>query len=539
MTTPTFAYGDPGYGAFKAAQSIIATTSPLFVPTRVKTVFQAANDGMVHAFLASDGSENWSYIPSFFLSTTAPSQLRSLSRRDSFAHRYFVDATPVVGDVDFKNTYGSTLTANTWTSILVGGLGKGGRGYYALDVTTPTVANEAAAASKALWEFPNANISGTFNLTTPAGYTAGGLTFNANRVGYTYGKPVIVKTKAHGWVALVTSGYNNGTQVGTDTASGTGGDGHGYLFVLNAMTGALLHAFDTQAGDGTTPSGLAYISAYVENPQLDNTVQYVYGGDLLGNVWRFDLNNASTSNWRLQRLTALLNASNQSQPVTTEPELATVQDAGVDKRVVYVGTGQYLGSNDIPGVVGANPSANQTQTMYALVDDLALSTAHTAPIRSNMQQRTLTLPSGATCATATTSTIRTTGINPPAINYTTQWGWYVDLPCTGERENTNPALALGTLYFTSNVPNSDPCTPGGSSWLNILDYKSGTEATPLAASSSLGNALASRPILIQLPSGEVRVIIRLSDATTPTRAGKGTGFTPAIRRQSWKEIKRY
>ena len=89
---------------------------------------------------------------------------------------------------------------------------------------------------------------------------------------------------------LVTSGYNNGTQVGTDTASGTGGDGHGYLFVLNASTGALLHVFDTEAGDGTTPSGLAYISAYVENPQLDNTVQYVYGGDLLGNVWRFDLN---------------------------------------------------------------------------------------------------------------------------------------------------------------------------------------------------------------------------------------------------------
>ncbi len=478
VTTPTFAYGDPGYAAFKAAQSIIATTTPLFVPTRVKTVFQAANDGMVHAFLASDGSENWSYIPSFFLSTTAPSQLRSLSRRDSFAHRYFVDATPVLGDVDFDltgltNGVPPTTRNPNWRSILVGGLGKGGRGYYALDVTTPTVANEAAAASKALWEFPNASISGTFNLTTPAGYTAGGLTFNANRVGYTFGKPVIVKTKAHGWVTLVTSGYNNGTQVGTDTASGTGGDGHGYLFVLNAMTGALLHAFDTQAGDGTTPSGLAYISAYVENPQLDNTVQYVYGGDLLGNVWRFDLNNASTSNWRLQRLTALLNASNQSQPVTTEPELATVQDAGVDKRVVYVGTGQYLGSNDIPGVVGANPSANQTQTMYALVDDLALLTAHTAPIRSNMQQRTLTLPSGATCATATTLTIRTTGINPPAINYTTQWGWYVDLPCTGERVNTNPALALGTLYFTSNVPNSDPCTPGGSSWLDILDVQVG------------------------------------------------------------------
>ena len=135
-----------------------------------------------------------------------------------------------------------------------------------------------------------------------------------NKIGYTYGKPVIVKTKAHGWVALVTSGYNNGTDTPADGTNGTGGDGSGYLFVLNARTGALLHVFDTKAGSAASPSGLAYISAYVENPQLDNTVQYVYGGDLLGNVWRFDLNNASTSSWRLQKLTALVNGSGQVQP---------------------------------------------------------------------------------------------------------------------------------------------------------------------------------------------------------------------------------
>ena len=370
-----------------------------------------------------------------------------------------------------------------------------------------------------------------------------------NKIGYTYGKPVIVKTKAHGWVALVTSGYNNGTDTPADGTNGTGGDGSGYLFVLNARTGALLHVFDTKAGSAASPSGLAYISAYVENPQLDNTVQYVYGGDLLGNVWRFDLNNASTSSWRLQKLTALVNGSGQVQPVTTEPELATIQISGVDKRMVYVGTGQYLGAKDIPGVVGANASATQTQSMYALVDDLLLSTssptAHTAPIRSNMQPRSLTLSSG-TCATATTATTRSTvdtSSNAAAynanVNYTSQWGWYVDLPCTGERVNTTPVLALGTLYFTSNIPNSDPCSPGGSSWLNILDYKTGKEATPLSGSSSLGNSLASRPILVQLPSGEVKVIVRLSDATTVTKSGRGTGFTPGIRRQSWKEIKRY
>ena len=139
---------------------------------------------------------------------------------------------------------------------------------------------------------------------------------------------------------------------------------------------------------------------------------------------------------------------------------------------------------------------------------------------------------------ATTPPTRTTGTTVTPVNYTSQQGWYVDLPDTGERINTNPALALGALYFTSNIPNSDPCLPGGSSWLNILDYKNGTAATPLAASTSLGNSLASRPILVQLANGQVKVIVRLSNATTTTQSGKGTGFTSAIRRQSWKEIKR-
>lgn len=542
VTTPAFSYGDAGYATFKAAQSVTATTTPLFTPTRIKTVFQGANDGMVHAFLAVDGSENWSYIPSFFLSTTAPSQLRSLSDKDNFAHHFFVDATPAVGDVDFDKTSvhpaGTSPTpVPTWRTILVGGLGKGGRGYYALDVTTPTVGvttPEADAASKVLWEFPVATTTygAISNVTRPIGSaTTGSLAMNIDKVGYTYGKPVIVKTQAHGWVALVTSGLNNGT--GT-VAQGTGGDGHGYLFVLDAMTGALLHVFDTEAGTAANPSGLAHLSAFVQNPQLDNTVQYVYGGDLLGNVWRFDLNSATVANWKLQKLAALVDGSGNAQPVTTEPELAVIQVAGIDKRLVYVGTGQYLGQSDIPG---ATAQASYTQTMYALVDSLANLSSGSSPVitplRSNLQSQTLSA-----VTPATTPPTRTTGTTVTPVNYTSQQGWYVDLPDTGERINTNPALALGALYFTSNIPNSDPCLPGGSSWLNILDYKNGTAATPLAASTSLGNSLASRPILVQLANGQVKVIVRLSNATTTTQSGKGTGFTSAIRRQSWKEIKR-
>jgi type IV pilus assembly protein PilY1 len=521
VTTPGFEYNDAGYAAFRTAQTVGVTGA-----TRVKSVFQPANDGMVHAFNATTGAESWAYIPSFVLP-----KLSDRARKTGFIHEYLIDATAMSGDVDFDKTGGAAGTGTpAWRTLLVGGLGKGGRGYYALNVTTPTATSEADAASKVLWEFPTSSISGTYNLTTPSGYTANGLTFNANKIGFSYGRPVIVKTRAYGWVVLVTSGYNNGTGSG---AAGTGGDGRGYLFVLNAQTGALLHVFDTAAGTGATPSGLAHISAFVQNPLLDNTVEYVYGGDLLGNVWRFDLSSSvpggATSPtvvpaWSVRQVAALVDGSGNAQPVTTEPELARSDEAGVEKRMIFVGTGQYLGTTDVPGSTGANTNSNQTQTMYGLVDDLS-TTPLITPLRSRLQAQVLST------GTATRTTSTGTVVTSPR-------GWYVDLP-QGERVSTNPALALGLLYFTSNKPSTDPCVPGGSSWLNVFDYLTGGQVQGAAASGTfIGNVLSSRPITIQLPDGSVKVLIRTSDGMTPTFALPYTPRPIRTRRGGWKIVPR-
>jgi type IV pilus assembly protein PilY1 len=529
VSTPQFNYSDPGYSAFKVDQSTTKTS-----PTRLKTVFQGANDGMMHAFVASTGQESWAYVPNLLFS--GPSKLRDLSKLTGFSHRYYVDATPVVGDVDFSNTcpdttctIPETLPSPDWRTLLVGGLGKGGRGYFALDVTTPTASSEIDAASKVLWEFPNSATTGTVSLTTTAGTTEGGLAVNVNKIGYTYGTPIVTKTKAHGWVVLVTSGYNNGAD--------TGGDGHGYLFVLNARTGELLHAFDTGVGDSASPngpSGLAQISGYVENGDFDNTIQYVYGGDLLGNVWRFDLNDSDTDNWKLKKLATLVDAATTpaTQPVTTAPELSKIVIGGIERRFVYVGTGQYFGDSDIPGAAGANAHASQTQTMYGLVDNLTNPSGATAvitPLRASLQQQTMT--DGPTTDGMAT---RTTSSN--AVNFSTKKGWYVDLPVTGERSNTNPVLAVGALVFTTNIPSSDVCTPGGSSWLNILDYKTGGVTSLGLTSWSLGDVLASRPILVQLGDGTIKVIVRKSDATTISAEGPDSGVHTATLRRSWKEV---
>jgi type IV pilus assembly protein PilY1 len=504
---PSANYGDAGYMGS-------TTTFKESNASRARTIYQGANDGMLHAISATSGTETWAYIPNLLMAN-----LNNLSEKASFTHKYYVDGTPVSGDVDFKKCC-LTGSGNEWHTILVGGLGKGGNGYYALDVTNPDAANEAAVASKVLWEFPNSVKNSAQRITAK------------QNTGYTFGKPIIVKTAAKGWVVLVTSGYNNGTNAGD-----SGGDGLGHLFVLNPMTGDLIKDIPT-TGCATTPSstpcGLAQISAYVENTDVDNTTDYVYGGDLMGNVWRFDFTGNSVSSWGVSRFAVLKDESGATQPVTSAPELAKIMSGGIAYRFIYVGTGQYLGDTDVPCPLGGctdgkteNSHATQTQTMYGLVDTLTASLPD--PLRNNLQVQTVT----------TSGDGLTRTISSNAVDLTVKKGWYVDLPTTGERVNTDPALALGALVFTSNIPNSTVCIPGGSSWLYFLNYQTGglvAGSTTTWSGMSLGNVLASRPVLIQLPSGQVVVLVRKSDATTQSQQVPLPPSTTSGRRVSWREI---
>jgi type IV pilus assembly protein PilY1 len=122
-------YSDPSYASFAAS-----------VASRSAVVFEAANDGMLHAFDGGAGAEMWSYIPSAVLA-----KLNKLSDA-ACLHDYYVDTAPTVADVQI----------GSWRTLLVGGLRAGGVGFYALDVTSPTPPTETDLATRMLWEFPNA-----------------------------------------------------------------------------------------------------------------------------------------------------------------------------------------------------------------------------------------------------------------------------------------------------------------------------------------------------------------------------------------------
>jgi type IV pilus assembly protein PilY1 len=481
---PLFNYADAGYSAYITAQA-----------SRQGMVYAASNDGMLHAFNATTGAEAWNYVPTMVL----PNLYKLADKNYSANHQYFVDGTPVAGDVYF---------GAAWHTIVVGGLNAGGRGYYALDVTDP-------ANPKALWEFTDANM------------------------GYTYGNPTITKLANGTWVVLVTSGYNN-----VPDATQATGDGVGRLYVLDASTGtqiAGVSPISTGAGSTTTPSGLSRISAWVTNATADNTALRVYGGDLLGNLWRFDINgNIGAAGYDAQKLVTFYanGAGTITQPITTRPELGDVSGVAV----VYVGTGRFLGITDL--------SDTTQETFYAVKDTLG-TTTYTNPqaTGSNFVQQVV---SNTTCPTGSPSTICTLGqtvrtSTSNTVNFATNNGWYINLPDGvgagsgngSERANTDPNLALGTLGFTTNVPNSSACTAGGYSYRYVVDYRTGapvSTSTTGVSAIKLGNALSTRGVFVRLPNNTVVQLTRLSDGTTmTTNVPIGSGVAP-VRRISWREL---
>ena len=477
VKAPRFNYTDAGYAAFKAAQT-----------ARKGMVYVGANDGMLHAFDATTGNEVWAYIPSLVL----PNLYKLADKNYSALHQFLVDGTPVQGDV---------FIGGVWRTILVGGLGAGGRGYYALDVTDPNT-------PIALWEF-------TSDVSKGTGYTT-----DAN-LGQSFGKPEITKLKDGTWVVIVTSGYNNVSP----------GDGRGYLYVLNAQTGAKVKSpITTGVGSTGTPSGLAQIRTFVDAADENNNALRAYGGDLFGNLWRFDFDdNLAPAGNEALALATFLSPTLTPQPITAKPEVGDVNGS----TVVYVGTGRFLGVTDL--------TDGSKQTIYAVKDNLGTTGLGNPRTQDTFVEQVLTI--GA-CPPETSATICSTGqiartSTDLEVDFATKNGWFIDLPDSGERANNDPQLALGTIIYSTNVPNPSACNLGGFSLLYFFDYKTGgpvITSTTKVVGKSLGNELATRPVFAKLPNNKVISITRLGSGKTSVDQPPTRPLTGTTRRVSWREL---
>jgi Tfp pilus tip-associated adhesin PilY1 len=537
-------------------------------------LYVGGNDGMLHAFYSEDdagnsiegGEEFFAYVPNLVFEN-----LYKL-KDTTYTHQYYVDLTPKVSDVEF------TAGGNDITTLLVGGLGKGGKGYFALNISAPdpmdpykppSITNETTLAEKVLWEYPNAstptstktitnatnagpivittasahgfstgdsieiaNVLGntaanerwiitsmtatTFSLDGSTGsgaYASGGSAIytESDSLGYTYSRPNILKSNYNDgdWVVIFGNGYNSP-------------NGHAVLFILDPVDGTLIRKIDTGAANAGSLKCNGLSTPIAIDLNHDSQVDYLYAGDLQGNMWKFDLTSSNPSEWESaykdtsgtpKPVFQALGPGGLVQPITTRPDVMSMSSANQDGQLILFATGKYIGENDssdtniqtIYGIWdygddwddqeylgsftrGATPLSNQPATV-SLLEQTEIVSVDTYTVGSTTQYDTDYTTAEDTVDDAAGVGNNFNRLNTPVTAVTVDdykpnpdnhVGWYFDLPITSERVVTDPLVRGGNAIVISYIPNDTPCSASGDSVINEINAVSGArlEETP-------------------------------------------------------------
>jgi type IV pilus assembly protein PilY1 len=393
--------------------------SPYYVKD-THTVFLGANDGMLHAFNAANGSEQFAYIPSALIP-----KLPKLTHPD-YAHEYYVDGEIAI-----------TTQAQAGGNYLVGTLGRGGKGIYGLNVTTPNT----FAAADATWELNGA--------TLPTQCTGANLNFD--NMGLVLGKPVLATLNDGKVYALVGNGYNSCY----DKAA---------LYIVDVKTGTVAKRFDlgTTGNNGlSTPATLDLDS--------NGTADIVYAGDLQGQLWRFDLRSASPVDWSVnfggtnKPMFIAKNPGGTAQPITAQPTIAINDTTTPPQIFVIFGTGRYVNT--------ADKSDQQIQSWYGLIDEGSATLA-----RSELVERKFNASGSGLLPDGTATALRSVEQQTNLSDMTGKRGWYIDFNLAGDKGERviSSALVINTpqgtvIEIPSIIPiDNDPCAAGGRGYINFV-----------------------------------------------------------------------
>lgn len=458
--------------------------------TRANIIYNGGNDGMLHAYRSgaydangnyttantpNDGAEVLAYAPAATLSNIPQFS------NPTYAHQYFVDATPAADDLYYNKAW------HTW---LIGGLGAGGQALYMLDISNPSNFSEGNASSLVISEINSNTISCVGNSSC------------GNDLGYTFGTPVITRFHNGQWGAIFGNGYNSY-------------NGHAVLFIMLVASDGTrsFYELDTGSGPSNDPSGGGNSNGiyYATAADLDgdNITDYIYAGDLFGNVWRFNVTDSSPANWSVSKFgkssaaplftTQYTYCSNAQvsagtctrslQPITTKLLVSSIPTGNTSPRVtISFGTGQKIPFTSY----SADGYASGTQSLYGVWDwDLSgwntlsgKSAYYSGSTPSGSQLR----PSNLTTQTVTGSYNSTqsgvqgyrslssnticwqgnSACSPSTAN--TSYGWKLDLPGSGEQVVYNPVNLFGTFNVNTTIPpNNNPssCTVGSATGFSM------------------------------------------------------------------------
>ncbi len=479
------------------------------VAARRQVVYVGANDGMMHGFDAETGAEVMAYVPNVIIDASNEYSNKLTSFTSPFyLHDYYVDLSPRLNDVYMRP---STSEAKQWMTTLVGGLGAGGKGYFALNVTDPDTqfADQATAAGAALWEFTDED--DTYPLDAagdPIGGAVGAITdFNGDPVkdlGYSLSLPIITLSNEvdtdtlNEWVAIFGNGSNSTSGIAT-------------LFVLFMDKG--LDGWGT-AGDFvkiTTGAGVPLPGEQLEgypnalgtptavDRDLNGTVDLVYAGDRLGNLWRFNLESSNSASWTATRLfTATYDdgGTDVLQPILSQPlAVKHPQQTGF---LITFGTGSFIAEED-----GSDTSIQSIYTIWdPLVSNPPTANADTKDTRLVEQVITNVVDDSVTPAQTRRILTNNTVAYAPETLSAGVYGWYIDLDMVRAEDTISGA----TNTDISGQAPPDVQYPGEKAIRRFIFRDGVILTTTVLPATNATSCFGSRPgailILDALPGGD-------------------------------------
>jgi type IV pilus assembly protein PilY1 len=362
-----------------------------------------------------------------------------------------------------------------------------------LDITDPANFSQSNAGSLVVKELNTSNL------------TCSNISSCANDLGWTYGTPIIRRMHNGAWAVIFGNGYDSA-------------NGYAAVFIATIDSGSAAWTVYELQTNQQLPNGIDYVTS--ADLDGDNVTDYLYAGDLFGNVWRFDVTSNTPSNWQTskfggtsaQPLFTATNANGIPQPITTAVQVQTSLPEGLSRVMISFGTGKNLEANDLL----PDNTANGVQSIYGVWDwDLtawnalnpkkfAFQTAPQTINRNNLQQQTVTgtynSSGGGDFTSSSTIGYRTLSGNTVCWQGSTvcnsdnnQFGYYLELPSLGEEVIYNPILVNGIFFVNTTIPSSQtqgltcypPTPPGG--WTMAINPLNGGAMRRSVFSDSSGN----------------------------------------------------
>lgn len=466
-----------------------------------RVIVAGANDGQLHVFKTSDGSEVWSFIPPNFL--TKLKNIAHTAHPTGLSHQYFVDGPVSAADIWLGTGDGTAKSASDWKTLLIFGEGRG--------------------SGNTLWSSSAYCDSGFNSLYTTSypyycGYYGFGFTnplapvyqwrINPNStqapyLGEPWSRVAMGRVKINGnekWVGFVGGGYN-----GSDCAGGGDCDSRGKgFYAVDLSDGSILWSY-TRADNILMNYSIPASPAIVDTDN-DGFIDTVYVGDLGGNMWRFkfctmnDTSSCSASNWSGGLLFG--SSTGVIRPIFTTPSIAKDRNGNL---WVEWGTGDKM-----------DPTAANAQEKFYAIKDNDRTTAYGISDLENITSGTYT-------------------------DDATKHGWYINLAGSGEKILADSTIFGGIVYFTSYFPPSggNPCDQAGTGSLYAVNFTTGAGVIPetdsggtptgsLVRSMTIGTGIPTAPVISFKPSGTYAAGASIADLYV-TISG-GAGMNAATRR---------